>query len=71
MVECKIKTMGKKIISSEKLLFVFGVSVSAVERHKARTVDIERVVLNGIMTYEICTEISGQCLISICDDIFQ
>ena len=52
----------QKIIYSEQLLFVFGVSVSAVERHKARTVDIERVFLNGIMTYEICTEISGQCL---------
>ena len=28
-------------------------------------------ILNGIMNYEIYTEISGQCLISICDDIFQ
>ena len=47
---------------------VFG-SVSAVERHKcdlcvtkARTVDIKRVFLNGIMTNEICIEISDQCL---------
>jgi len=46
--------------------------VSAVERHKARTVDIVRVFLNGVMNYEICTEISGQRLnVSICDDILQ